>query len=478
MPDPVYLLEIELTSGSWTDITAYCKHVNISRQSASAESGLSVGQAQFVLMNNDGRFSPDNASGPYYPNLKINKAIRIKATYSSVNYWLFTGYIDAYGIDPTPGNKTCFLKASDRLKLLQYRSITLAIKIDINVGTLFADVLQEAGVTSGQRAIDTFTDAIPFAWFRDRRPIEVLNDLMIYGNYRIYVGPDGIVNIKNRYWGISGAMAAVYAEFENIDYNLNDDDVYNYLKVSGSPRKKAAAVAVVANLEGAPSIDPSATLIFWMNYYDPDTKDSDVPATEMVTPVATTDYTANTAADGSGTDKTAQISIAMTFFGASAKAQITNNDAGVVFITKFQLRGKSIQEQSLISYVTEDSTSQTAYGVRDYMLESDYIGSLDYAKNYGDFLTAVKKDPSPKMSMSLKNLWPDVLSRELGDVIGIQEDNIGIDNRWIIREMEHDITMSEGLEHSMTMPLDRWNSYEHAGFILDTDLLGTGTLGF
>src|SRR3990167_9083585 len=143
MPEPTYLLEIEFTSGNWTDITVYCKHVNIGRQSASAESGLSVGQGQFLMMNNDGRFSPDNASGPYYPNLKINKAIRIKATYSSDNYWLFTGVIDGYSIDPTPGNKMCFLKASDRLKLMQYRNITLALKTDINAGTLFADVLEE-----------------------------------------------------------------------------------------------------------------------------------------------------------------------------------------------------------------------------------------------------------------------------------------------------------------------------------------------
>ena len=44
--------------------------------------------------------------------------------------------------------------------------------------------------------------------------------------------------------------------------------------------------------------------------------------------------------------------------------------------------------------------------------------------------------------------------------------------------MEHDIDVAEGLNHSLTMALDRWNDYEHAGFILDTDLLDTGKLGF
>lgn len=293
------------------------------------------------------------------------------------------------------------------------------------------------------------------------------------------MGPDGILHVKNRYWGLEGQSVATYDTFYEFNYELGEEEIANYIKVSGRPRKKASTTAVVANLEGATSIDPGSTLTFWLNYYDPDTKEQDTPADEMVTPVAGTDYTANTAPDGTGTDKTSQISVSVTFFSASAKCDVTNNDTGTVYLTKFQLRGKSIQKQSLISYVTEDTTSQATYGQRDFAVESDYIGSIHYAKDYGDFLLAQKKDPHPKVNVSLKNVFPDVLARELGDIITITENNTGVSGKWIVRNIEHDINMSEALEHIISMNLEQW--YDLQYLILDDaqrGKLGIGKLGF
>lgn len=51
-----------------------------------------------TLDNRDGRFTPGNASSPYYPNVKIGKPIRVTTTYNGVPYVRFTGYIDEWPI--------------------------------------------------------------------------------------------------------------------------------------------------------------------------------------------------------------------------------------------------------------------------------------------------------------------------------------------------------------------------------------------
>ena len=463
---PIYVVEIELTTGNWTDISAYCKHANISRQLATAETGLSVGIAQITVMNNDGRFSPNNSNGAYYPNMKINKAVRIKATYNSVNYWLFTGVTDHFIVNPTVGDKTCTITLSDKIKILQYRNITLPLKININVKILFEDVLDAIGITSTYRTIDAIYDTISFAWFQNDRAIEVLNELLLYGNYQMYVGPDGTLNIKDRYWGIAGTSIATYAEFENIGYEIGDD-IANYIIVSGSPRIQATAVTVIASITDITIINAGATVTFTLPYYDTVTKETGVPAIDVVTPIATTDYTAE---GSTGVDRTANLVVNVTIYGASVDCQVTNNHTLAVSLTKFQLRGKPIQKQFDVSATSDDATSIAAYGQRTYAINTDYISTLQYAQDYGDYIKTKKKINVHDTSIGIKNIWPDVTIREIGNIITLTESNTGINGKYVICGIEHDIMMAEGFEHINNYELTQWIDNEF--LMLDDVVMG------
>ena len=72
-----------------------------------------------------------------------------------------------------------------------------------------------------------------------------------------------------------------------------------------------------------------------------------VRAQSIVTPLATTDYTMNTASDGSGTNKTADCVVTVTNFGAAGKIEITNNSASTVFVTLLQIRGVAVYERNV-----------------------------------------------------------------------------------------------------------------------------------
>src|SRR5690242_1187595 len=83
------------TSGSttWTDITPYV--VGYSRQPVRTNEFDQPGPATatVTLRNDDARFIPDNASGPYFGGLKKYRRIRIRAQWAGVTYDRFFGYV-------------------------------------------------------------------------------------------------------------------------------------------------------------------------------------------------------------------------------------------------------------------------------------------------------------------------------------------------------------------------------------------------
>jgi hypothetical protein len=123
LPDGV-TVEIEFTASVWTDVTTY----------ASAESKVSVRAGRttefddvgpstctLVLRNDDGRFTPDSAGSPYYPDVIEGRRIRVTVTESAVDYPLFTGSILSWEPNYSSGmldTGTVTVTANDALALL------------------------------------------------------------------------------------------------------------------------------------------------------------------------------------------------------------------------------------------------------------------------------------------------------------------------------------------------------------------------
>jgi len=93
-PLPI-LVELQI-GGTFTDITQYVywrDGIQITGGRADENSTPSPAQCNLTLQNNDGRFSPLNTSGAYYPNLRRNIQLRVSvvnATSSSGN--VYSGY--------------------------------------------------------------------------------------------------------------------------------------------------------------------------------------------------------------------------------------------------------------------------------------------------------------------------------------------------------------------------------------------------
>lgn len=87
---PIVIAEVALTSGYttpaasrvWTDISDWVEaqeRISIKRGRQNEQGSAQPSTMSLVLDNRDGRFTPDNVAGAYYPNIKKGRPIRIRA---------------------------------------------------------------------------------------------------------------------------------------------------------------------------------------------------------------------------------------------------------------------------------------------------------------------------------------------------------------------------------------------------------------
>lgn len=90
-------LKVELLlNGTWTNITPYVMvrdNISISPIGRTDETtGMQPGQMTLTLKNTDGRFTPNNASGAYYPYVQLNTRLRLSVNDQSTTGVTYAGY--------------------------------------------------------------------------------------------------------------------------------------------------------------------------------------------------------------------------------------------------------------------------------------------------------------------------------------------------------------------------------------------------
>lgn len=84
-----------LINGTWTDITKYVMirdPVSITKGRTDESSGMQAGSMTLTLKNTDGRFTPNNSSGAYYPFVQLNTRFRLSVNDQSTTGVAYVGY--------------------------------------------------------------------------------------------------------------------------------------------------------------------------------------------------------------------------------------------------------------------------------------------------------------------------------------------------------------------------------------------------
>ena len=295
------------------------------------------------------------------------------------------------------------------------------------------------------RDIDAGVDTYAYA-FDDvgggQKAAGLIKDVVQSGLGLFFAKGDGTVVYRTRHARATGSSAYTFTNSMRpggLVVPSSLDKVYNHVRATIHPKTiDAAATTVLFALSGTPpSIAAGASLTIWGDFRDPDEVKRLIGGTAVVDPlVSGTDYAGNAAANGSGADLTASLSIAITPFASTCKFVITNNHASSTIylvttggVTKLQVRGKGVYDDGPQTFEAESTQS---YGDRPVSIDMPYQDDPDIGQSAATYLEAQYNalDSLVEEIVFLANdsddLMTQALAREPGDIITVTETLTGL----------------------------------------------------
>lgn len=404
----------------------------------------STGEMTFALKN--GLNSSGGVRGYYSPANSAKRSgwqygvpIRLALTYSSVEYTAFRGKVRE--IDPTGGiarDQACRVVAYDVMRDLMEADVReIATGINQTEDALLGAILDALPDESQPfaRDLDAGVDSYPYAFDNIQdgsKAGALIKDVALSALGFVGVTQNGVFFYRTRQTrALGSSVFSIDDEMTEIKVPSSLDKTYNRVRVTVHPKTvDAAATTVIYGITGPVFIAGGDTVTLWGEYRDPANTLKLVGATAQVTPiVATTDYLANSAADGSGSNLTGSVSVVTSAFASSVKFVVTNSGSDA-YMTRLQIRGKAIYDngpQTMESYTQKD------YGDRPFSLDMPYQDDPLVGQSAAEYLNAQYNDQDQQLesvafvASDRDSFMTQALTRDIGDLITISETMTGID---------------------------------------------------
>jgi len=243
------------------DVSNQVNYVKTQRGRNSLSDQFQTGQLTLRIIDQNGDFNPLNPGSPYYELLTPMKKVQITATYSSVTYPIFSGFITSYvNTQPADATELAFttITAVDAFRLgnlAQISTVTGATAGDLS-GTRINQILDQIDWPDTMRDIDaglTTMQADPGTARTSLQAMQTVTDSE-YG--ALYIDPTGSFTFQDRALTVSsiGATPTVFADdgsgikYANATWILNDSLVFNSATVSrtGGTAQTATNAASIA----------------------------------------------------------------------------------------------------------------------------------------------------------------------------------------------------------------------------------------
>ena len=317
---------------------------------------------------------------------------------------------------------------------MNQRKASIATATNILTSDALDDVLDDAGWPSADRTIDAGQVTMT-RWGADG--VEALTAMFEIEETELGFlaeGRDGKIVFESLSHRLSTPHTTSQATFSDasgaaLPYDAVQEldpwrDIYNRFEADVITYA-VQGLAVLWTLTGeTPVVNPGASLVFWAQYPTPDAAREAIGVDAWTTPVASTDYVANSDSGGGGTDLTASVAIAVSKFEKSMKMTFTNNAAVPAYMTTMQARGTAVYRNDPIRVADEDTTSQTSYGKRTYPLRGKFYPTTTRARSFCEFGVSRFKDPMAVLAMGYDPAQSDdhmtqALTRDISDRITV-----------------------------------------------------------
>ena len=464
-----------------------------------------------MLNNESGDYSTFNASSALYGNLLPGRKVKLTGNDGSTTRTLWSGFLDS--IEPIPsakGANRARLKAIGPLGHLNKFEVSTTMFASKKAGELVGEVLDAAGWDDDDRDLDDGIVEFPRFWCERTKTLKALRLIEETETGLLEEDAAGQIVYRDRHArskdARSTASQATYSDasgaalaYSAISQQDSVKFIFNELRAklqfhSGAWILGSASLGIQTELASdpavlwtlsetgsrSPSIEAGATATFTAQYPSSGSANTARAVDFWQDLTATTDYLANDSADGTGTNRTANITVTETKRAQSMDIALANGHSSTVYITKLQARGNAVTANDEFEVTASDSTSQTTFGKRTYPHPGKFVPDAEEAQNWATFHLAAWKDPVPLLKLTLVGnrstaTLTDIMTREISDLVTVTANNfagVGINETFFVESLHHSVDAE--LNHRATLTLSQASGY--AGFfVLNSSALGITT---
>jgi hypothetical protein len=159
----------------------------------------------------------------------------------------------------------------------------------------------------------------------------------------------------------------------------------NSLELTAYPRKAGSAGTEIARASSVFALEGLASRTMTLRYRDPDNPGGTCAASTIITPVASTDYTANAESDGSGADYTSNLDVTVKNKTSAAEVVLSNTSTSKIYVTLLKVRGTPLTALQPATITSVDASSIEQYGLFKQMKTIAGVDDLDLLQQYADY---------------------------------------------------------------------------------------------
>lgn len=496
-------------SPSWTAVTTDVRGLVIDRGRASIRSVFDAGTARFTLSNAAGDYSPNNTGSPHAGNMNIGTPVRIQAVHNVTTFDLFRGHVASWPVlNEQNTDLTVELFCTDNLPLINLEELDDQVYAEETTDTRIGNILDDVGWPAADRALDAgVTDAAGIT-----ETFAVYIAANVAGTFTLTISGETTSNlafnasaatVETAVEALAGISAATVT-----GTGINGDP---WLITIDTPFQHHTMTAAGAGLHSQTLLparhgqfDEEHTHDFsdWMFREDEPHLFAELADNSLVVTQHGSAYRGNAwrllrntvtaeqgvffiADDGNATfkNRVAFSSIASSATYGPEPADLSYTDIALLYDDDLLVNKATVTANTGGPQTASDSTSITNHGPHSIRVTSRSLLAANEALNVAEFIVGKRKDVKVRIvGFTVKprsdpsNLWPEVLTRELQQVVTVKYDDLVGDvlNQLVaIENITHDITEDNWIVTYRCQLLSTFETQDY--WILDTSQLDTAT---
>lgn len=452
-------------SNAYDDISAYVEGlvwgygIPIYSEAISPPAHLEI-----TLNNRSGDWTPENSASPFYP-LNRGSLVKVVATYNAIEYTMFQGVTTSFQIDiGEHGKQQARVLVGDPMSKADRAEYLAELQLDVRsdevmqavfdsgtvlypyaghnwlLGVVGASELSSTTVTFVENLTDFEEGDTSFNFAGDitgaGHPVTAGRVLREYayaelGGRLWWDAPTLKFKFQRRSHAARTTPSLTtidHLELDEPPVYVWGDDVLNHFTLSYFPRKVGSVGSILYSMANLPlALAAGAERSIKVRFSSTTAPDATIAALTTILPVASTDYTANANADGSGANKTSVLNVNVTFSAIGATILLENQDSATIYVTLLQLRGTPLTAFTRDSVVEFSGESIVAHGEYRRSLDLPALDDAALAKDYANLLVQRYKEPLGRIESF--SLWGNrsatnmalALGTEIGDAFELYD---------------------------------------------------------